>query len=649
MLTRVLIGLSILAMLGWLLISPAPEVRRAEAINAALSRGELGLLNPDERARYQVILQEWATLAGVTLPVFLDAPLSDRVLNVYSTGTAAAALTRNTRGNATYDPQINAIFIDIDYFRPSLVSMMDIGIGVAPQDAPTPSAYLIFSFLHELGHYVKHRHALRDPTDESLEIEADRFAIDVMARKEIGRVRDKGLQYFNNLRYFIPPDVTKEKHIIDISGAPLQTIDALLLTDTPYTPYSFDDEHPSFVSRALRIVSQARMAAKEVQVKMFSSLIEEEFLRFQLNLCWPIVQLSSPFAVGTVGLSGQDVLIVSEDASRIIRSAWPRDLLKRSDPQGQLQIVKIDDRASAPIASATVEDVNVSSYSPIWSFEPLKNNEWQAFQDAGSLEFSPATDIRAVPTNAKEEPWVWEISKQSEPIGQLTATALLEALSRQEVPSSALIEPVTVIGETAYFLVSSEGNQPQGLGLVILDMNRLNSPKYVKMNFPRDDEMSYRGEGLARRIVILQDEQQLHVYAVLTTFTLDNYFKRSVPYQIQVWRISVDAAPLLLTTHSAVKEAIKSTLAESGIESRVFQVAYAVPMGKKTFLININGDSIYHFDDTSKSLRLLFHPGGLKMAISGGGRLALNAPGSNKIFLLDTSAGPSRSCEQQSD
>src|SRR5205823_2412969 len=119
---------------------------------------------------------------GVQGQLRLDERFSPCGLHVFSTSAGVQGLTGNPEGNGIYDRDVDAIFLDQSLFRPPQVAYLyaDINVTKPRTDEPVLDGYLLFVFLHELGHRVLHRSSRRSGIE--VEREADAFAVDVMER-----------------------------------------------------------------------------------------------------------------------------------------------------------------------------------------------------------------------------------------------------------------------------------------------------------------------------------------------------------------------------------------------------------------------------------------------------------------------------------
>jgi hypothetical protein len=113
---RLLAAAVCLGLLLWLVFQPSPTERRRTAIDNALREGRIGQLSPDQTAWMSTTVSWMAGAAGVTDPVALNAPFLAGRLNVYTTTPASSTVTHCGRGNAVYDAELDAIFLDQGLF-----------------------------------------------------------------------------------------------------------------------------------------------------------------------------------------------------------------------------------------------------------------------------------------------------------------------------------------------------------------------------------------------------------------------------------------------------------------------------------------------------------------------------------------------------
>jgi len=242
-----------------MLYSQDPHQARIDAINEAIVTGEVGTSNAilDERLRSVVPwLMKAADVKDRDNVSINDDVALDR-LDIVITRPEAEKITRNSKGNASYDSDLDIIFIDESLAWPSefeqgIITVESLGFVLS---------YTAFILAHELGHReLKHDSAgffdfyflFEKEPEYAYEFEADKFAIDTLIKAySVEKV----------------PEIVRELNALDMVG--LSTVDldstgvaigdilgslhalniVLQSTSIPYSPYFSDQTHPIFIDR----------------------------------------------------------------------------------------------------------------------------------------------------------------------------------------------------------------------------------------------------------------------------------------------------------------------------------------------------------------------------------------------------------------
>jgi hypothetical protein len=158
---RAAAAVSIATLLTWLVLDHGGRVsERCGAVNDALKRGAIRPVATDEMAPFVTTVRWLAAAAGVREPIVVNVPFAPHVdnrLHVFTTTPDAVSITRCGRGNAIYDAELDAIFVDHDVIHSMdwdrLLAQTELGF----RDVPSLRVYTRFVLLHEFGHRVLHR------------------------------------------------------------------------------------------------------------------------------------------------------------------------------------------------------------------------------------------------------------------------------------------------------------------------------------------------------------------------------------------------------------------------------------------------------------------------------------------------------------
>lgn len=244
------------------------------AINEAFSQGHLGTLPPRFQDRLEQQVAWLLRAANITDHVAVNDGVSATRLDVVVTTPNYQSITGCGRGNAIYDPALDAIFIDYALIVPEdlyLLGEESVLSMISVENTDVHFAYQNFILAHELGHrsdlhsdYIPtaffHYSAAADGmATKEQEAAADRFAVKILLNG-ILRIGPPPFQEQFDFLDAINLDVksvTPEDHAAsEIVGAVFLLSTALLFSASPYSPFHFDENHPSFVDRSLAALGQ---------------------------------------------------------------------------------------------------------------------------------------------------------------------------------------------------------------------------------------------------------------------------------------------------------------------------------------------------------------------------------------------------------
>ena len=149
--------------LGWLGLEAFFGPDHRERVNLALGNREIGILSADETVQFRKELQWLGRIANISGDIALNEPLGDGRLHVFVVDSAAQPQTIRVtgckRGNAIYDAELKAVFIDVSLLRVdefnSIFEASGVG-SVMSLDVPFHHLFRHFVMLHEFGHHVLH-------------------------------------------------------------------------------------------------------------------------------------------------------------------------------------------------------------------------------------------------------------------------------------------------------------------------------------------------------------------------------------------------------------------------------------------------------------------------------------------------------------
>ncbi len=284
---QMVLGLAALILLGFLILSEAPQTRRLNAVNEVLTQVEV---DPSRftRLRDQVAWIVRNSDLGETAHMSQEIAL-DR-LDVVVSDARFAEITKTGRANAIYDPELKAVFIDSYLLDP--VDLPFIGT-----DGPTAAfseadfgfwnTSLSFVIAHELGHHSAGDNASaffssnwlsQKPIKVDREVAADAYALDTLARAYSDPDMPDVLVEQNALFFFgldFNDLVGAERAAGDLIGAMKAMTLMMQFSSGSYSPFYQDAAHPSFLARVLLALDGVSLAPDSVVLGQSPVLVEE--------------------------------------------------------------------------------------------------------------------------------------------------------------------------------------------------------------------------------------------------------------------------------------------------------------------------------------------------------------------------------------
>jgi hypothetical protein len=266
-----LAAITISGLVLWLVFDGSAKQRRIDALDVAVAGRTIGRLTDEQTRRLEATVAEALDALGISIKVAVDRPFQAGILNIYTTSAAAKRVMQCGAGNALYDPELDAIFIDEQFFSNEGFKKIYESSGYSAvvsfkTDLVFPEVFLRFVILHEIGHRQLHRHLKGYRPDVSelpstdlrnLEREADAFAITGMKKLyALDKLRGsplvgKPLREAVGLSDFFNPNIDPGTQVyVDLVGALFMMADMNLYLATPYSPFFESSSHPTFLDRA---------------------------------------------------------------------------------------------------------------------------------------------------------------------------------------------------------------------------------------------------------------------------------------------------------------------------------------------------------------------------------------------------------------
>jgi hypothetical protein len=310
-----------LALLLWLLSSDSRSNVRRRDVRAQLAAGFIGSsIDSQTNSELSKEFQGLAKAAETPLPeISVDQPFQANRLSVFITTTRIERTTKCGRGNAVYDPDLDAIFIDSDVLTPMIDTSRygSLHVEHSQLNDPIARAYRDFLFLHELGHRTLHRSKRRiyDGTTEPkrLEDEADAFALRTMERYFEQNPAFSHVQTDRSPRFSLPTAVTgRDEAFILVAQMVYEINEGFLFSNLRQSPYSIDRAHRRFIERSDNLLETASQIASTEQIRSFIELAREYCRRIATSA--PLIQaeINIPSRIAGAGFNGSTLFLIDD-------------------------------------------------------------------------------------------------------------------------------------------------------------------------------------------------------------------------------------------------------------------------------------------------------------------------------------------------
>ena len=651
---RLLLLLAVLALVVWLAMSSDPQEQLRQDLNRALATGRIGRLKEEQHHHYSEVLGWWAKAAGIEQSVLLDRPFDRNALNVYTIDSPIAGLAKVEPGNAIYDPHLDAIFISIELFEPTLVVHLYgyISIQGRRDDPPRLNGYLLFLYLHELGHRVLHRPPPDGLTFGQLEDQADSFAVGVMKNAYQSHVpvaaRPSNSHPYSHLGQtaFNP----RQNFFSDLAGSIHSMTDVLLHTEAAVSPYFRDKAHKTFVSRASGIVAAALSEASGASDRAFVSITREHLARVEKTAHRALVEIHAPASITLLGFTNQELIVYATSKpkrlGREYRVPWTEigSLLcldsGTSSSVGPAPTPEphAEDRSYTGVAQLvqTGEQGTLELHIPSDGWYRKTGDKWKKRTTPSGTWNSHDGRLWIFAGNRLFQPRSWELYLNHRWRGTLKHSLIANYLQFQHnLPPSVRADLHTLHGDTAILLVKMP--EPFGgdriVGYLTLDLVRLRPSSYTRIN------VEFLGSSgrhpFENEIAFISVANTLQPYAINLNGPVDKVPGGRAPSTIEIWRLSQTDPPERVASHPMMASSISGTGNDDDV--RWVSAHYPSLMAGTSgmgLLIDVYLDSIYHFDPMTSELNMLFHPGGLNKIIDPDGRVAIYAEGARKLYVI---------------
>lgn len=662
---RIVLGLLFVAVIVWLLTDTSPRKTRRTLISQALQARTLGGISEDETAYLHGLITWLASSAGQRIEVSINQPLQPGKLNVYTTSPEAEEVTDCGPGNAVYDAEMDAIFIDKSLVLPPALQTTEDESPIFIQ--PASRVYLGFIVLHELGHRQLHRpgsqsiNFARRPDDaraKALEREADAYALAAMQKayaddftavgKYIGDLtpsyRAAGLPTENASPLAHPEHIlTDAKQYFKVKVwqdlvAMAATMNSFhLFSDALFSPYYEDAAHPSFTERAAGFVEEALSAGDADQELMRQmTLAREDLLRVAGTKSNSPLVLLAPEPVGSVSFAKDKLFVLTGESAVYAVDTTPAGTAGRRRG-GSTVTVGASDLHVKRDSGVELSDIwyrpgsglmGLGSRGDIYT---VVNQEWKLSQqtdpsagsDSWEYHLPPQPSLRAFAVSSSETEGGESLSRLHVLEGGHLRSCGLDEIRGEVVglggPAGSTLVVNNVTEQMIYLSVTGEGPSPETPGPVFrgvaaVDAETLKAVAYFPMGVDWRPEEDTDAQG-----------------GVVVDGGLPQFvFVRKSP-QGPAGNWSVTITSLRPPAAGATDPKTFSLDTKSG----AFPFSGIDGLAGRNALVNFNGGSLYRIDIGTGQSSLLFHPGGVWTSVSSDGAVAAYYPlGGYKCYVI---------------
>ena len=685
-----LLALTFLAVLvAFLVVEPNGQNERRRELDVALQEGTIGGLSAEETFRLSETLRAFAKAVGIREELTLNSPYRSGILQVYTTTPAARKITHCGRGNAVYDAELDAIFVDLSVVKPLDSETRSVDDEKKKPNNQLISTYLHYVVLHEMGHRQLHRSSggFFDSTgglQRTREDEADDFAIANLFKiykrfllksqaVESGLYGGSSGMAWLNAEELMDEDFSQNRVTLDIVMALFAMTKELQLSNYPFSPFYSDEAHANLVERSLRILQALdRVENLDRAISNRRNYLKAFLERLKVQPGAQLIQIEIPGWIDEIAFAKADLWIVSNIGrsyrftsseiersraserrtapERVVASAYPR-------PQNWFAWLDLPSSQSASTFGHGKVQENGGQDAPIpkslsghYLLKVHQQNENGRYRQAVETLHS-RQDLKIVITDADAH--YFTIMEDGEIKWQENVGAVLAEygrLSGERVSESLRLNALNWMNGYLFFLVSRESNKlkPESIRRRMPSTSRQEISKDRTQTFLRCEaatlscdriyrlvapEIEFRATDLA----VVDDGATIHVLGLTRKTEGD---KQSW----QLWKLKESVQPAVVVERPFLASEIKSLPSDNKAPDLVdnfFEdetegnINGIISLNSRQVLLNLKNDSCFLFDSGNLKLRPVFHPCATALKFTeSNGDLVVSTKNAGKAFLI---------------
>lgn len=668
--TKLLLACLCIIFLAWLLTDSSPRKHRRLKLEEALRNGQIGGLTIEEEKELLRTLNWLAAAAEVREGVTLNVPPSPRHLNVYTVTPAAIEVTYCDQGNAVYDAELNAIFIDQELVKAeglrAIYEASPVSSVLSMNDLPFWKVYLCFIFLHELGHHKLHQHSggffdLRAgdrediALDKKREEQADQFAIDrALIAYQMDLQNGGSLIPESTGGGFISLEseaTPSDRAWVDLAGSIWLIGMMSPFLPSPYAPFYEDEGHTNFIERARGLIKQAlKQPQLDRRIRAYFIFFDRFLTRQAEILQSPVTEVLAPEPIDDLNFDGAGLLIVTKMKKSLFNVSYQQLISNfsagtpigfRIDPAtaitgtgiGKAWSSKLQMWSSQTNGTIRLESGEVyKSQNDYWHKQETSLSHLLGDHSLSKLAVPPQpSEIAIIETYREGKDWLHSLWNDQVKSSRLKQEIVTEVVAYGG-PMKCELELASVTSEFTFFTIFDSGKTDRELwGIAVVDTTSLRSLRVTSLNIPLDK----RYLGTSKGFVIAPDGEVVR-YILIASLPHDYDHHRW-----QAWEVFTTTPPKLITEQPFLLEGIEEgadpTLLRD-FDPIIENVAFVPP---QQVLVKCQGDSTYVLDLKSKTSRVLFHPDpgdeAMKWTrIAQNGLVAIFMRGGHKCYVIQT-------------
>lgn len=640
--TKATLGAVVAAFVIWLAFTPSGNEQRFATLEELFRSQRLAKISNEDAEAFSSLVNQAVATARIRDPIVINSPPVRGHLNFFVTDPQAQWFTHCSEGNAVYDADLDAVFIDHSLFR--TIELPKIGRAsffeqLAPREFPFSRTFLNLIMLHELGHRQLHRSGggffdnKWADTAMRKEVEADDFAVQVLKRAYAeGEITTDSSVLAEIEETGVGKDLRPEQQLVAaLLYASSQMSIALLFSRGSFSSLYEDPAHPRFGERVRRISqSLANLAGEDETLRAYldyfktvSERVDELRKRKLLE-----VHCENPVAGVAFDDDGLVILDRSWNIWRVPSAEMRKSRRDHSAPIRPRRIGQIPSKDTEDNVEGlwSLRDGGVFLASRGEVFQVRESNITARPDIATTLKASASAITVTVPAEEPTEVVVRDVDSSltflrgERVTGSIPWADVLATAKASGLVTEPTIKHVMQVGNELQAAILERAGPL--VGQIRINASPPFDPRFIPLRVS-DDIDSY-GE-----LVSVQPGDHPRYFL---------FGKVELLSKISVWELFEDRPPTLRTSYEPLLYHL-SELPFSGQNVPVVVTRVRI-ISPNLILITLAADSILLYNVQSNTLEPVFHPGtSVNISIAQNGLVAFSAFNGYKAFLFQSDSG----------